>query len=192
MIFFWNTLLWNHQELKNLVTALNELPYLTLRDSPCGNTSNAATIDVTTQGVSPLIEQKRVFFHISRETPCVVTATIRWWAAFDVSPHGRSHNVTMRFGSARHVKKYSTFLALDAENGFRNLKQKSSPLSGGKSITRAIGRGGRWKFQLFSAQIAFQDPKSLDFQGPPLPMALEIDFPLTKSLLPAPYKQQIH
>ncbi len=49
----------------------------------------------------------------------------------------------------------------------------------GKSITRAIGNGG-W------AQ------KSLDFQGPPLPMALEVNFPASKSLRPAPYNQQVH
>ncbi len=28
--------------------------------------------------------------------------------------------------------------------------------------------------------------------GPPLPMALEMDFPPSKSLPPAPYKQQLH
>jgi hypothetical protein len=33
--------------------------------------------------------------------------------------------------------------------------------------------------------LPFQGPKSLDFHGPPLPMALEIDFT-------APYKQQGH
>ncbi len=31
--------------------------------------------------------------------------------------------------------------------------------------------------------------KSLLFQGPPLPMALEMDLPPSKSLRPAPYKQ---
>jgi hypothetical protein len=32
----------------------------------------------------------------------------------------------------------------------------------------------------------------LDFQGPPLPMALEMDLPASKSLCLAPYKQQEH
>jgi hypothetical protein len=34
--------------------------------------------------------------------------------------------------------------------------------------------------------------KSLDFQGLPLPMALEVDLPASKSLRPAPYKKQVH
>ncbi len=33
---------------------------------------------------------------------------------------------------------------------------------------------------------------SLDFQGPPLPMALEVNFAASKSLRPAPYNQQVH
>jgi hypothetical protein len=37
----------------------------------------------------------------------------------------------------------------------------------------------------------FRAPKSLDFQGPPLPNALEMDLPASKSLRPAPYKQQV-
>jgi hypothetical protein len=34
--------------------------------------------------------------------------------------------------------------------------------------------------------------KSLDFQGPPFPMALKMDFPPSKSLRPVPCKQQVH
>jgi hypothetical protein len=41
--------------------------------------------------------------------------------------------------------------------------------------------------------VAISGPKeSLDFQGPPLPMAIEMDLPPSKSFRPAPYKQQIH
>jgi hypothetical protein len=40
--------------------------------------------------------------------------------------------------------------------------------------------------------INFLGPKSLHFQGPPLSMALEMDLPESKSLHPAPYKQQVH
>jgi hypothetical protein len=40
--------------------------------------------------------------------------------------------------------------------------------------------------------LPFQVPKSLDFQGPPLPIALEMDFTASKSLRPALYKQQVH
>jgi hypothetical protein len=36
--------------------SLNELPYLTLRDSPCGGTSKTATVAVTTRGVSLLMQ----------------------------------------------------------------------------------------------------------------------------------------
>ncbi len=42
--------------------------------------------------------------------------------------------------------------------------------------------------QLLWAQMA---QKSLDFQGPPLPTALEMDLPSSKSFRPAPYKQQV-
>jgi hypothetical protein len=38
----------------------------------------------------------------------------------------------------------------------------------------------------------FRAQKSLHFQGPPLPMALEMDLPASKSSHPAPYKQQVH
>jgi hypothetical protein len=34
--------------------------------------------------------------------------------------------------------------------------------------------------------------ENLDFLGPPLPMALEMDFSPSKSVRPAPYKQQLH
>jgi hypothetical protein len=62
---------------------------------------------------------------------------------------------------------------------------------GGKSITRAIStylgpNGTRF------ARGHFRDHKNLDFQGPLPPMALEMDFPPSKSLRPAPYKQQVH
>jgi hypothetical protein len=42
------------------------------------------------------------------------------------------------------------------------------------------------------ARCHFRAQKSLDFQAPPLPMGLEMDFPVTKSLRPAQYKQQVH
>jgi hypothetical protein len=35
-------------------------------------------------------------------------------------------------------------------------------------------------------------PKSRDFQGMPLPMALVMDLPASKSLRTVPYKQQVH
>jgi hypothetical protein len=35
-------------------------------------------------------------------------------------------------------------------------------------------------------------PKKSRFQGPPLPIALEMYFPGSKPLRPAPYKQQVH
>jgi hypothetical protein len=47
----------------------------------------------------------------------------------------------------------------------------------GKSITWAI----YWKGS------PFQDPKSPNFQGPPFSMAIEMDFPASKLLSPAPY-----
>ncbi len=34
--------------------------------------------------------------------------------------------------------------------------------------------------------------KSLNFQGPPLSMALEMNLPASKSLFPAPFKQKVH
>ncbi len=42
------------------------------------------------------------------------------------------------------------------------------------------------------ARCHFRTQKSLNFQGPPLPMALEMDFSPSKSLRPAPYKQKEH
>jgi hypothetical protein len=39
------------------------------------------------------------------------------------------------------------------------------------------------------ARCHFRAQNSLDFEGPPLPIALEMDFPATKSLRPSPYKQ---
>jgi hypothetical protein len=44
------------------------------------------------------------------------------------------------------------------------------------------------------ARCNFRAQKSLDFQGPPLPVALQMDFPPSKSLRPAPYiyKQQVY
>jgi hypothetical protein len=38
----------------------------------------------------------------------------------------------------------------------------------------------------------FRAQKSRDFQGPPLPLALEIDFPTSILLHLAPYKQEEH
>ncbi len=55
-----------------------------LRDSPCGGTSKAATVAVTTGAVSLQMEtNNNIFFQISSETTRVVTATV---AAFDVPP----------------------------------------------------------------------------------------------------------
>ncbi len=45
------------------------------------------------------------------------------------------------------------------------------------------------KVSIFRAHSFF---KSLDFQGPLLPMALEMDLLASKSICPAPYKQQVH
>jgi hypothetical protein len=87
----------------------NVLQYLTLRDSPCGGTSKAATVAVTTRVVSLLIRKIIIFFQISSETTRVVTATV---VAFDVPPQVLLRNITTRlqvFGSEHHVKKDSTF-----------------------------------------------------------------------------------
>jgi hypothetical protein len=51
----------------------------------------AAIVDVTTRGVSLLMETKRILFQKNSETPCVVKATV---AAFDVSPQGIKHITT--------------------------------------------------------------------------------------------------
>jgi hypothetical protein len=40
--------------------------------------------------------------------------------------------------------------------------------------------------------LPFQGPKISRFQGPPLQTALVMDFPSSKSIRPAPYKQQVH
>ncbi len=61
-----------------------------LRDSTCGDTSNAATVAVTTSGVSLLMETEKFIFQIISENPRVVTARV---AVFDVSPHGLSRNI---------------------------------------------------------------------------------------------------
>jgi hypothetical protein len=42
------------------------------------------------------------------------------------------------------------------------------------------------------ARCDFRTQKSLDFQGLPPPIALEMDFPTSKALRPPPYKQQEH
>jgi hypothetical protein len=55
------------------------------------------------------LEKIFFFVSISSGTSPVVIATV---AAFDVSPHGLSQNITMRFrvfGSVRHILKESTF-----------------------------------------------------------------------------------
>jgi hypothetical protein len=76
--------------------ALNELPYLMLRDSPCGDTSNAATVDVRTRvhSIATNGNKKEYFFKISSETPRVIRVTV---GTFDVSPLGLSCNITTRF-----------------------------------------------------------------------------------------------
>jgi hypothetical protein len=38
----------------------------------------------------------------------------------------------------------------------------------------------------------FRAQKGLDFQGPPLLLALVMELPASKSLRPSPYKQQVH
>ncbi len=53
----------------------------------------------------------------------------------------------------------------------------------GKSITWAIGRGGPWKSRLFLARCYSRPQKSLDFQGPTLPMALEMDIARLKIII---------
>jgi hypothetical protein len=64
------------------------------------------------------------------------------------------------------------------------------------SITRASGRRVPFEGLFFGpngtgfARFHFRAQISLNFQGPPLPMALEMDFPATKSLRLAPYKHR--
>jgi hypothetical protein len=57
------------------------------------------------------------------------------------------------------------------------------PLEGGTFLSR---NGTRFACYYFRAQ------KSLDFQGPSLPMALEMDLSPSESLCHAPFKQQVH
>jgi hypothetical protein len=64
-----------------------------LRDSPFGDTSNAATVAVTKRDVSLHMEKIKIFFPISSITPRVETATV---AISDVSPYGLSRNVKYR------------------------------------------------------------------------------------------------
>jgi hypothetical protein len=48
--------------------------------------------------------------------------------------------------------------------------------------------GPKWH-SLFS--IPYQGSKKFQLSGPTLPMALEMDLPQSKSVRPAPYKQQV-
>jgi hypothetical protein len=59
----------------------------------------------------------------------------------------------------------------------------------GKSITPLLDFFGPNDTRF--ARCHFRAQKSLDFQGPPLPMALEMDIPASKSLRLATYKQQV-
>jgi hypothetical protein len=63
---------------------------VTLRDSPCGDTSNAATVAVMTCDVLLLMEIKIIFFQICSEPPRVIKARM---VVFDVSPRGLLRNV---------------------------------------------------------------------------------------------------
>jgi hypothetical protein len=54
--------------------------------------------------------------------------------------------------------------------------------------SRGSGGGG----ERYVMDDFFGPKKSLDFQGPPHQTALVIDFPKSKSICPAPYKQQVH
>ncbi len=42
------------------------------------------------------------------------------------------------------------------------------------------------------ARCPFRAQKSLDFKARPFQWASKLDFPASKSLRPAPYKQQVH
>jgi hypothetical protein len=76
----------------------------------------------------------------------------------------------------------------------------NNAFDGGKSITRTIWKGvvGPGNLDFFWPKwhslrlLLFQNPNKSDFQGPSLSMALEMDLPESNSLLPAPYKQQVH
>ncbi len=63
---------------------------------------------------------------------------------------------------------------------------------GGKSITRARGPGN---LDVFGPEMATSEVNaqlSIDFQGPPLPVALQVDLPPSKLLRPVQYKQHVH
>ncbi len=66
---------------------------MTLRDSPCGDTSKAATVAVSTHDVSLPMETNIILFEISSETPHVTTAGV---TVFDVTPYGLSRHVKYR------------------------------------------------------------------------------------------------
>ncbi len=89
---------------------------------PCGDTSNAATVDVRTRVVSLaslLMETKRnIFLKISSEIPRVIRATV---ATFDVSPLSLWLNITTRFwvfSCAHHVKRTPRFFGPKRWNRF--------------------------------------------------------------------------
>ena len=85
---------------------------------------------------------------------------------------------------------------------FRFISNKFWNWGGGGSLNRPIvswGGGGRrgWLTylitpRLFWDQMALAAQKSLDFQGPPLPMPLVMMLHASKPLRTAPYKQQVH
>ncbi len=62
-------------------------------------------------------------------------------------------------------------------------------LYGAWTLCGQIHYKGHWKGW---AYCHFRAQKSLDFQGPPLPLALVMDLPASKSLRSAPCKQQVH
>ncbi len=67
-------------------------------------------------------------------------------------------------------------------------------LMGGKSITRVIGRGtfsdpNGTRFDRFHFRA--QESLEKNFQGPPFPIALEMDLLSSESLHPVPFKQQV-
>jgi hypothetical protein len=89
----------------------NEHLYLTLRNSPRGDTSKTATLCDNHVEVRYKFEKILLLVSISSETSYVITATV---AAFDILPQGLSRNITTRnqvFGREHHVKKDSTFFS---------------------------------------------------------------------------------
>jgi hypothetical protein len=87
--------------------------------------------------------EKNIFFvSISSGTSPVVIVTVM---AFDVSPHGLSRNITMRFRvfwqRMSHIKGLHILLELNAEKGILQFKQKSSPLKILSSQKRGGSRG---------------------------------------------------